>query len=593
LVVSQGCSTLSKIKETIPQQCAESDACCQENIVKKFFNETDKGWEQEKSYMDDKPLELGIAISGGGTRSASFSMGVLKALNETGVLENVDVISGVSGGAYTTYWYFMQQYYQKQSKGNSNDFFRRSYDAQMTNLDSLNESRYQYTLENSSDILSFKKQPGIINSIKNSLTLTGQLSLHALSVPVHVTTNLLWDWDWNIAPFQYFYRHGLERTYGFAPIDYTLNNFVNEPDGRIFGIPNTAAKPITLAEMGVFLEQVKANDNSRKKLPYFIINTTGRHGQYYRDKRYIDEIFEFTPWSCGSDLFGYVQYNSLGATCADEVTFSKATAVSGAAVDGQYYSLDTEGQLSEPFAWSLGHNIVASLMEVLNLDLGIYIDNYKFLNNNRYAKLHDWGHKILPFPFHKVHDKFLAGNKVNDNDSTSIFLSDGGHSENLGLLSLLKRKVKQIIVIDGSQDIKSLFSAAKYIKHIVSQVGHSFKLTHINNKPINVYDATPNEAVLTGEVIYSDYQRSKIIYIKLSAKTSKTSPFPYAHSIENYMNNHPVFPHESTADVFYSSEQFRAYRDLGYEIGSRVRYNSTSKIYIQPSIGCITCDGKI
>ena len=44
---------------------------------------------------------IGLALSGGGFRAASFHLGVLKRLEELGVLAQVDVLSCVSGGAIT------------------------------------------------------------------------------------------------------------------------------------------------------------------------------------------------------------------------------------------------------------------------------------------------------------------------------------------------------------------------------------------------------------------------------------------------------------------------------------------------------------
>ena len=43
----------------------------------------------------------GLAISGGGIRSATFSMGVIQALQKQGLLKSIDYISTVSGGGYT------------------------------------------------------------------------------------------------------------------------------------------------------------------------------------------------------------------------------------------------------------------------------------------------------------------------------------------------------------------------------------------------------------------------------------------------------------------------------------------------------------
>src|SRR5262249_9602069 len=43
---------------------------------------------------------VGLALSGGGIRSASFCLGALQALDKAGVLKNVDYLSTVSGGGY-------------------------------------------------------------------------------------------------------------------------------------------------------------------------------------------------------------------------------------------------------------------------------------------------------------------------------------------------------------------------------------------------------------------------------------------------------------------------------------------------------------
>src|SRR5947209_3516318 len=42
----------------------------------------------------------GLALSGGGIRSASFCLGALQALDNAGVLKNIDYLSTVSGGGY-------------------------------------------------------------------------------------------------------------------------------------------------------------------------------------------------------------------------------------------------------------------------------------------------------------------------------------------------------------------------------------------------------------------------------------------------------------------------------------------------------------
>lgn len=63
--------------------------------------------EAEGRLIKQKPL-IGLALSGGGIRSASFALGVLQALAAANVLRRVDYLSTVSGGGYIgsslTWW---------------------------------------------------------------------------------------------------------------------------------------------------------------------------------------------------------------------------------------------------------------------------------------------------------------------------------------------------------------------------------------------------------------------------------------------------------------------------------------------------------
>lgn len=47
---------------------------------------------------------LGLAISGGGIRSATFSLGIIQKLAEFGILKHIDYLSTVSGGGYIGAW---------------------------------------------------------------------------------------------------------------------------------------------------------------------------------------------------------------------------------------------------------------------------------------------------------------------------------------------------------------------------------------------------------------------------------------------------------------------------------------------------------
>jgi hypothetical protein len=54
---------------------------------------------------DIRPRQC-LALSGGGVRSAAFSIGIMHGLHDIGRLRELDVISAVSGGSYALYWYY-------------------------------------------------------------------------------------------------------------------------------------------------------------------------------------------------------------------------------------------------------------------------------------------------------------------------------------------------------------------------------------------------------------------------------------------------------------------------------------------------------
>ncbi len=70
----------------------------------KDVQDAEAGWIRERrdavgGWPPDAPL-VGLALSGGGIRSAAFNMGVLQTLSRTGLLNRVDYLSTVSGGGY-------------------------------------------------------------------------------------------------------------------------------------------------------------------------------------------------------------------------------------------------------------------------------------------------------------------------------------------------------------------------------------------------------------------------------------------------------------------------------------------------------------
>lgn len=543
---------------------------------------------EESEYLGDWPPKVGIAFSGGGTRSASFSIGVLKALHDTGILESkAEVISGVSGGAYATYWYFSQKYYMwklfdngaypnlpPEAKFDNNTLFKAKYDDRkagindkpLVDLESANNHRFQKALEESSDIMSYRHDDSFWKPVTTKLQYGAQLLIQGLSTPIYWVTNSLFDWEINITPFFYYYKDGLNRTYGFVPIDFSKKHFFNAQDDKFFFAKNIDAIPLMMDQD--FKAYFEYHQKSASKSPYFIINATGVVDAEYSDsnvEKYSTEnrIVEFTPWSCHSVLFDTPTKEIANHDCKDyrlnsprgyeKLDLAKTVAISGAAVDGKTQPVDTDGNASE------SSTLLETTLDILHLNLGYHIDNPNI------SKWHLMAHKLLPWPL------YLLDDALSDQASTSgIYLSDGGHSENLGVLPLIRRGVKEIYLVDAEQDDSSSFQGAKRLNNTLKK--YDYELCSDKNQPLNVYDTNDSFFEVSVQKIGCTDKLStnlpKIYYIKLSAPViyspDTTKNLPY--TVISYMKDNPKFPHESTVDIFYSPEQFMAYRDLGYKI---------------------------
>lgn len=82
------------------------------------------------------------------------------------------------------------------------------------------------------------------------------------------------------------------------------------------------------------------------------------------------------------------------------------------------------------------------------------------------------------------------------------------------------------------------------------------------NIDIDVFrkDETTNSSAAhyaIGEIDYGNGKSGKLYYIKASL-TGDENPY-----IREYRQRFPEFPHESSAEQFFSEEQFEAYRALG------------------------------
>lgn len=394
-----------------------------------------------------KPLAIGLALSGGGTRAAMFAHGVLQGLNDSGVLAELDAISSVSGGSYTALWYYTKrmelqkehttyqaifqdcipQWWQSalslgdsdQTKhkirkalelaGQGNDGFRKMDPCQSNRHFEVGDPyRWQAHLSRWPDIFRYTETipTGDLQgapwseTIKLAITSLGEILVSPLIETGSVPSA---------------YQYGIERAWALNPNPRSRSHEGFSYTNDIGGKPQTS---------GWHLDPDKArwqdlralySEQGGGKLPLWILNTTSAPRGVGADQ---GRIFEITPFGQGSELTGYMRN---GTWAIDDL---------GTAVRASAAALDAQGA-GEAYAqtWSR-HNFLFPMAE-----WGVKVDN-KFKNSPKRFRL-----------------------------------SDGGHAENLGVYSLLRRGAQDIIVVDAAQDVEGRMDDLCKLRSMLSSEG--------------------------------------------------------------------------------------------------------------------------
>jgi hypothetical protein len=154
-----------------------------------------------------------------------------------------------------------------------------------------------------------------------------------------------------------------------------------------------------------------------------------------------------------------------------------------------------------------------------------------------------------------------------DDRGEDVYLSDGGHFENLGLYEMLRRRCAYIVVSDAGADPGCAFSdlggavrKAKIDLDIDIEFG---RLCIAKRDPDPVPD--PQLAWAMGKITYPDGGGGTILYLKPSYFGDDLPV-----DIISYAKESDTFPHESTGDQWFSESQFESYRHLGFHFTDRL-----------------------
>jgi predicted acylesterase/phospholipase RssA len=319
-----------------------------------------------------------------------------------------------------------------------------------------------------------------------------------------------------------------------------LRGYLGASNKKRRGQPFTGFDP----DDDVMLSELRVDDRKKENIytgPYPILNTAlnivkGKELAWQTRKA---ASFTFSPLYSGykslpsrdpgKKIFCYLP-TAAGYEKPEGISLGTAMAISGAAASPNM------GYHSSPS--------LAFLMTVFNVRLGWWSGNPR--DEKKWQK----AGPVFGL-WYMLRELF----GLTDDESGFVYLSDGGHFENLGIYELVKRRCRFIIACDAGQDKDMNFDdLGNAIRKIRIDLGVAIE---INVTPIR----SGKKHCALGKIIYRNDDGSEesgdLIYIK--ASLCRKEP----EDVLNYKSLHDEFPHQTTADQWFDEDQFESYRMLG------------------------------
>jgi hypothetical protein len=286
--------------------------------------------------------------------------------------------------------------------------------------------------------------------------------------------------------------------------------------------------------------------------PYHLINTAlNIQGSDFANRRGRNaDFFLLSPLYVGSEATGYAGTAEFEEKLAPGLDLATAMAISGAAA-----SSNMGAESIRPLTPTLA---------LLNVRLGYWLANPRYVSGKSKPQHHST-------PLYLWSE--ITGRLYENSDA--VYLTDGGHIENLGIYELLRRRCKVIIAVDAEADsamhLPAFVTLQRYARidlgiliDLPWEPIQARTLAWMNSNagkpptPAPVMSEGPHVAI--GTIDYGGGEKGYLVYIK-SSLTGDENDY-----IRDYARRNDSFPHESTGDQFFSEEQFEVYRALGFHM---------------------------
>lgn len=162
-------------------------------------------------------------------------------------------------------------------------------------------------------------------------------------------------------------------------------------------------------------------------------------------------------------------------------------------------------------------------------------------------------------------------------DGRFVYLSDGGHFDNLGIYEMVRRRCRRIVAVDATCDGRFQWSdLLDVVRKVRVDLGIPILLPPVlpgrDGSALRHVEAPIRYSARDGNAEADD---GELIVLKPRLLPLQDPPelgaYAQASAPEGSAADDPRrFPHQSTADQFYDEQQFESYRLLGYTTAEAV-----------------------
>jgi hypothetical protein len=257
------------------------------------------------------------------------------------------------------------------------------------------------------------------------------------------------------------------------------------------------------------------------------------------------EPFSVTPLHAGCFRLGYRDSRFYGGRDTGGISIGTAAAISGAAASSNmgYYTTSP---------------VLSLVLTFFNVRLGWWLGNPGAAGKDTYE---------LRAPLSSVKPVLEEAFGMTDDENKYVYLTDGGHFENLGIYEMVLRRCHWIVISDAAADPEYNFGdLGNAIRKVRIDLGVPIEFTSmpIFGHDSKDFDKKKGMYWAIGRIRYSCIDANAtdglLVYIKPAVYGSEPG------DVLEYKKSHPTFPHQSTADQFFDEPQFESYRILGSHV---------------------------